>query len=72
MNTKEIKTPKTIPATEEELKEMKLKWYKAKSSGLLFCSAKESDCISYPEEIDCTRYLVFDEQTKTWQDWSEK
>lgn len=65
--------PKTIiPVTKDEFTEMELKWYKSKTSGLLFCPAKDSDSMVYPHEINYKDYLILNPDTKCWEDWGEK
>ncbi len=68
-----IKPEKTsIPATEEELRQVKTKWYKTKDSGILFCNAHESSCLSYPEDISPDDYFLLNPDTGCWEDWSEE
>lgn len=73
LNEYRIKPEKTsIPATEEELRQVKIKWYKTKDSGILFCNAHESSCLSYPEDISPDDYFLLNPETKCWEDWSEE
>ena len=60
------KQSEAIPATEEELEII---------NDTLFVKNKETGYLGWVKKSkvkDMSKILVLDEQTKTWQDWSEK
>lgn len=64
---KEVK-PEAIPATEDELEII--------GKGVLWCRNKKvpnrMGWIRHSDKLNKSEWYLFDEQTKTWQDWGEK
>ncbi len=62
-----------IPATVQELMEIDIKWYKTKDTGIIFCTAHESSCLSYSEDASPDEYFRFNPNTQCWEaDWSNE
>ena len=62
------KQPEAIPATEEELEII--------GKGVSWCRNKKDPnrmgCIRHNDKLNKSDWFLFDEQTKTWQDWGSK